>query len=153
MRIKSTETLQARGTPALRTMTLFECALANFDEPRGNGAAVQTRFWVRTSNYVWASGAAVAGLSLRSYYMRETLVSLALFSLLFLSVSLVVLSLFCICYAGHCAAVWVGPASRALIAPFMQQDLGGAEFAPVRVVEDSAFPANGGKLERQSNRG
>ena len=113
-------------------MTLFECSRILTSRERLD--AVQTRFRVRTSNYVWASGAAVAGLSLHSYYMRETLVSLALFSLLFLSVSLVVLSLFCICYAGHCAAVWVGPASRALIAPFMQQDLGGAELAHIPVV-------------------
>ncbi len=98
---------------------------------------------------MWASGAAVAGLSLHSYYMRETLVSLALFSLLFLSLSLVTLSVLCVCYAGRRAVIWAGPASRAVTALLIQQDLGSTEFAPVRVVEDSAFPANGGKSERE----
>lgn len=76
------------------------------------------------------------GLGLHFYYMRELLASLALFSLLFFSLSVVALSVFCVCYAGHRAAIWAGPASRAVTALFLQQDLGGTELVRVPVVED-----------------
>jgi len=135
MKIRPTETSGTRSVPAPRMITLPERALADDDEPRPDGASAQTSFWVRPSNYAWAMGVLAVGLGLHFYFMREMLVSLALFSLLFFALSLVVLSVLCFCYVGQRAAIWVGPASRAIVA-LMQQDLGGAELAPVPVVED-----------------
>ncbi len=81
-------------------------------------------------------GVVALGLSLHFYYVRELLTSLALFSLFFFSLTVVVLSLFCIYYAGKRAAIWAGTASRALIALFMEQDLGGTELVRAPIVED-----------------
>lgn len=101
-----------------------------------DGASAQTRLWARPGNYAWAMGVVALGLGLNFYFMREMLVSLALFSLLFFSLALVVLSVFCICYAGNHAAIWASPALRAISKLFHQQDRGGAELARVPVVEE-----------------
>lgn len=132
MKIRSTETLGTRSVPAHRMITL---SIADHHEPRG-GTSEQTCFWARPSNYAWAMGVIAVGLGLHFYFMREMLVSLALFSLLFFLLTLVVLSVFCIFYAGNRATIWAGPASRAVIACFQRPDLGGAELARVPVVED-----------------
>jgi hypothetical protein len=135
MEIRSKEPLGTKSVPAPRMISLPEQALADGDEARRDEASEQNHFWVRTSNYPWAMGAMAVGLSLHFYYMREMLVSLALFSLLFLSLSLAVLSVLCFCYAGRRAAIWAGPAAWAVMA-LMQQGFGCTESARVPVVED-----------------
>lgn len=134
MKIRSKEPLGTRSVPAPRTISLSERALADRDEPQDDGTRAHTGLWVRPGNYAWAMGVLAMGLSLRFYYMREMLVSLALFSLLFFLLSLVVLSVLCFCYAGQRAAIWAGLASRAAIA-LMQQDLG-TKFARVLVADE-----------------
>jgi hypothetical protein len=64
------------------------------------------------SIYAWASGVAIVGLSLHFYYVRELVVSMALFSVAFFSLTLAVLGAFLISYAGKQVAVWARPASR-----------------------------------------
>lgn len=135
MKIRPTVTSGSRSGPAPRMVTLPERALAEQDEPR-EGVPSQARFWARTSNYAWLMGVVAVGLGLQFYYMREMLASLALFSLVFFTLSLVVLSVFSICYAGNQAAIWAGPASRAVIALFPHQDRGGTELVRVPVVEE-----------------
>lgn len=92
--------------------------------------------WARTSNYLWAMGAVAMGLGLHFYYFREMLASLALFSMLFFSMTAVVLGVFAVWYVGNQTATWAGPASRAVTAFFQQQGRGGIELSPVPVVED-----------------
>lgn len=147
MKIRSLEILGSRrvSTPVL--ITLRERAIADHDQAPGGEAYARTHSWARPGNYTLAMGAvgvAAMGLGLHFhyYYLRDTLVSLALFSLLFFSLSLVVLSVFCICYAGNQAAIWAGPASRAAAAFFRQQGHGETELAPVLVVEESRRPSD-----------
>jgi hypothetical protein len=131
MKTLSMGTLRSRSAPAPRVITLPERAFAHDDEAPGGEACAQTYFWARTSNYLWAMGAVAVGLGLHSYYVREMLASLALFGLFFFSTTLVVLSVFVVCYAGNQAALWAGPASRVVIALFQRQDHCGAELARV----------------------
>lgn len=147
MKMRSLETLGSRRVSKPRVITLQERAIADHDQAQGGEACSQTYSWVRPSNYTWAIGAvgvtAVGlGLHFYYYYLRDALVSLALFSLLFFSLSLVVLSACCICYAGNQAAIWAGPASRAVVVFFRQQGHGETELAPVLVVEDSRRPSD-----------
>jgi len=135
MKIRRMETSGPRGVSTLRMITPFERALADGDKPQREWAPAQTRFWARTSTCAWAVGAVVVGLSLRSYYVREMLLSLVLFSLLFFSLTLVVLSVFFACYAGNQAAILAGPASRAVMA-LIHRGFGSTELARVPVVED-----------------
>jgi hypothetical protein len=136
MKILSMETRGSRSVPAPRTIKLPQRDITDPDEPRGAQACAQTRFWARTSNYLWAMGVVGMGLGLHFYYMREMLASLALFSLLFFALGLVALCVFFVCYAGNQAAMWAGPLSQVVIAFFQRQDRGGAELSPVLVVED-----------------
>jgi hypothetical protein len=135
MKIRSITPAGSRSGPAPRIIALPERALAQEGEPR-DGVSAQARFWARTSNYTWVMGVVAVGLGLQFYYMREMLASLALFSLVFFTLSLVALSVFSICYAGNQAAIWAGPASRAVIAIFQHQDRGGTELVRVPVVEE-----------------
>jgi hypothetical protein len=56
------------------------------------------------------------GLDLYSYYVRELLVSLALFSVVFLLLALVVLAAILLWWASEQVASKTGPASRRVIA-------------------------------------
>ena len=59
-------------------------------------------------------------LRLEFYYVREMLASLVLFSVIFFSLSLVVLSAFLVWYAGNQVAIWANPASRAVVTLFQR---------------------------------
>jgi len=130
-------------------ITVPERALAHHETAPGGEACSQTCFWARTSNYLWAMGAVAVGLGLHFYYVREMLASLALFGLFFFSLTLVVLSVFLVCYAGNQAGLWAGPASRVVIALFQRQDHGGAELARVPMVEDQR-PLSDQRIETQT---
>lgn len=121
MKISWIGTLKSTSVPAPRTINLPQRAIADRDEPPSRESCAQIYPWARTSNYAWAMGAVALGLGLRFYDVREMLASLALFSLLFFSLGLVVLGVFFVCYAGNRAATWAGLASRAVIALFQQQ--------------------------------
>ena len=58
----------------------------------------------------------IAGFGLYSYYVRELLASLALFTAVFFSLGLVAFAVFLLWYASVQVAVWTPPASRNLIA-------------------------------------
>jgi hypothetical protein len=58
----------------------------------------------------------VLGLGFSSYYIRELLVSLAFFSVAFLSLALTVLAAILLWWASEQLAGWSGPASRKLLA-------------------------------------
>ena len=65
------------------------------------------------SNYAWGiSVMIIMGLGLQFYYVRELVASMVLFSAVFFSLSLVVLSVFFVWYAGKQVAVWARPVSR-----------------------------------------
>jgi len=59
---------------------------------------------------------AIPALALYSYYVRELLVGLALFSLVFLFLALVVLVAILIWWISQQLANWSGPASRRVVA-------------------------------------
>jgi hypothetical protein len=136
MKISWIGTLKSRSVPTPRTINLPQRAIADRDESQYREACAHIYPWARTSNYAWAMCAVALGLGLRFYYVREMLASLALFSLLFLSLSLVVLGAFLVGNAAKRAAIWAGPASRVVIALFQQQGRGGPELARVAVVVD-----------------
>jgi hypothetical protein len=58
----------------------------------------------------------ILGLGFSSYYIRELLVSLALFSVAFLSLALTVLAAILLWWASEQLAGWSGPASRKVLA-------------------------------------
>ena len=58
----------------------------------------------------------ILGLGFSSYYIRELLVSLALFSMGFLFLALAVLAVMLLWWASEQLADWSGPASRKVIA-------------------------------------
>jgi hypothetical protein len=58
----------------------------------------------------------ILGLACSSYYIRELLVSLALFSVAFLFLALTVLAAILLWWASEQLADWSGPASRKVIA-------------------------------------
>jgi hypothetical protein len=58
----------------------------------------------------------ILGLGFCSYYMRELLVSLALFSVAFLILALTVLAAILLWWVSEQLADWSGPASRKVIA-------------------------------------
>ena len=58
----------------------------------------------------------IVGLGLYSYYVRELLASLVLFSLAFFFLGLVVLGVFLVWRASVEVAIWTRPASRSVIA-------------------------------------
>jgi hypothetical protein len=149
MKTRSIETVESRSVPAFRVITLPERDLAHREQTPGGEACAQTCVWARTSNYLWTMGVVAVGLGLHFYYVREMLASLALFSLFFFSLTLVVLSVFFVCYAGNQAGLWAGPASRAIMALFQRQDHGGAELARVPIVEEQR-PLSDQRIEAQT---
>jgi hypothetical protein len=58
----------------------------------------------------------ILGLGFSSYYLRELLVSLALFSVAFLFLAVTVLAAMLLWWASEQLAGWSGPASRKMIA-------------------------------------
>lgn len=58
----------------------------------------------------------IVGLSLYSYYVRELLASLALFTGVFFVLSLAAFGMFLLWYAAVQAAIWTRPASRNVMA-------------------------------------
>jgi hypothetical protein len=58
----------------------------------------------------------IVGLGLYSYYVRELLASLLLFSVVFFGLGLVAFGAFLIWYASWQLAIWTGPASRHMVA-------------------------------------
>jgi hypothetical protein len=56
--------------------------------------------------------ATLVGLGMYSYYVRELLASLALFSLGFVFLALIGLSTFLVWWASEQVGIWAGPASR-----------------------------------------
>ena len=73
---------------------------------------------LRIKQYLYILIVAVAGLSLYSYYyyVRQLLASLALFSVVFFSLALVVMGAFLIWWASEQVANWTLPASRTVVA-------------------------------------
>jgi hypothetical protein len=71
---------------------------------------------IKTIEYTCGLSAVIVGLGLCSYYVRELLSSLALFTGVFFVLGVVVLGLFLIWSAGEGAAIWAPPASRNVIA-------------------------------------
>jgi hypothetical protein len=61
-------------------------------------------------------GAVIVGLGLYSYYVRELLASLLLFSVGFIFLGVVVLGMFLIWHVSVQVAIWTRPASRNMIA-------------------------------------
>jgi hypothetical protein len=58
----------------------------------------------------------IVGLGLHSYYVRELLASLVLFTVASFFVGLLALGVFLIWCAGEKVAIWITPASRNMIA-------------------------------------
>jgi hypothetical protein len=69
---------------------------------------------------VRATAVMIVLLSPEFYYVREMLASLVLFSVIFFSLSVVVLSAFFVWYAGSQVASWASPASRAVVTLFQR---------------------------------
>jgi len=65
---------------------------------------------LNVSNFAWAIGVIFAVLGLHFYYVREIVASMVLFSVMFFSVGLAVLTVFFIWYAGNRIVVWARPA-------------------------------------------
>jgi hypothetical protein len=63
-------------------------------------------------DYTCGLAVIIVGLGLYSYYVRELLASLALFSVVFFSLALVGLSAFFVWYASRQVALWASPLSR-----------------------------------------
>jgi len=71
---------------------------------------------LKALEYTCGLGVMIVGLGLYSYYVRELLASLLLFSLVFFSLGLVVLSVLIAWCASKQVALWSRPASRTAIA-------------------------------------
>ena len=71
---------------------------------------------LKALEYMCGLGVMIVGLGLYSYYVRELLASLFLFSVAFFSMNLVILSVFLAWCASKQIALWSHPASRNAIA-------------------------------------
>jgi hypothetical protein len=71
---------------------------------------------LKSIDYTCGLSVVIVGLGLYSYYVRELLVSLFLFSVAFFLLALVVLGLFLIWWAGEQMAIWTRPASQNVLA-------------------------------------
>jgi hypothetical protein len=71
---------------------------------------------LKAIGYTYGLGVMIVGLSLYSYYLRELLASLLLFSAVFFSMALVVLCVFLAWSASKQVALWSRPASPNAIA-------------------------------------
>ena len=70
----------------------------------------------RIIEYTCGLSVVIVGLGLYSYYVRELLASLALFSVAFFSLATVICGMFLIWSASVRVASWARPASRSMIA-------------------------------------
>ena len=82
---------------------------------------------IKIIDYTCGLAVTIVGLGLYSYYVRELLASLVLFSLVFFSVGLVALSVFLAWYASKQVALWSRSVSRSAVA------LAGVDLLAVRV--------------------
>lgn len=71
---------------------------------------------LKAIEYTCGLSVAIVGLGLYSYYVRELLASLLLFSVAFFFLGLVGLGAFLIRYASWQLAIWTGPVSRHMVA-------------------------------------
>jgi len=71
---------------------------------------------LKATNYVCGFGLMIAGLGLYSYYVRELLASLILFTAAFFFLGLAALAVFLLWCASVQVAIWTSPASRNVIA-------------------------------------
>jgi hypothetical protein len=71
---------------------------------------------IKAAEYTCGIGAVIVGLGLYSYYVRELLASLLLFSAVFFFLGLVAAGMFFIWSASEQLAIWTVPASRNVIA-------------------------------------
>jgi hypothetical protein len=71
---------------------------------------------IRTKDYAWGLIVAIVGLGLYSYYVRELMAALTLFSMAFFFLFLVALGALLIWCASVQAAIWARPVSRNLVA-------------------------------------
>jgi hypothetical protein len=71
---------------------------------------------IKVIEYTCGLSVVIVGLGLYSFYVRELLASLALFAGAFFLLSLAVIGVFLIYYAGFQAVRWTRPASRNMIA-------------------------------------
>ena len=85
---------------------------------------------LKALEYTCGLGVMIVGLGLYSYYVRELLASLLLFSLVFFSLGLVVLSVLIAWCASKQVALWSRPASRTAIAMALA---GGADLLALGV--------------------
>jgi hypothetical protein len=67
---------------------------------------------IKIRDYTCGFIVTIVGLGLYSYYVRELLAALTLFSVAFFSLGLVVLGVLLVWSAGVQVAIWAGPASR-----------------------------------------
>jgi hypothetical protein len=72
----------------------------------------ETKVWNYTSGLV----VTIVGLGLYSYYVRELLAALTIFSVAFFFLALVVLGALLVWCASVQVAIWARPASRSMIA-------------------------------------
>jgi hypothetical protein len=80
------------------------------------GAQGESMREIKAAEYTCGIGAAIVGLGLYSYYVRELLASLLLFSVLFSLLGLIVIGMLFIWSASQELAIWTVPASRNAIA-------------------------------------
>jgi hypothetical protein len=71
---------------------------------------------IKTIEFTCGLSAVIVGLGMYSYYVRELLASLALFTGAFFIVGLVAFGMFLVWSAGEKIAIWAPPASRNVIA-------------------------------------
>ena len=71
---------------------------------------------VKAIEYTCGLSGVIVGLGLYSYFIRELLASLALFTGAFFLLGLAAVGIFLVCSAVMQAAIWTLPASRSMIA-------------------------------------
>jgi len=117
--LKVTRTVRLTSAPyTVAPLTLDFCTPAIAGDGDLSVGAVCLRALV--SNYRWAIALMTAGLGLRFYCVRELLAELALFSLLFFSLSVVALAAFFGWHIANRAAISAGRPSRSIIAGFQR---------------------------------
>jgi hypothetical protein len=118
LKAELTRTLRLKGAP----LTVAALTLG-FSTPSiaGDGdLSVAVCFRALASDYAWAIALMAVGLGLRFYYVREVLAGLALFTLLFFSLSVMALAAFFGWHIANRAAICAGPPSRSVIAGFQR---------------------------------
>jgi hypothetical protein len=71
---------------------------------------------IKIRDYAWGLLVTIVGLGLYSYYVRELLTALTIFSVAFFSFALVTLGAFFVWSVGVQVAMWTRPASRNVVA-------------------------------------